>query len=320
MNNRRFALFIFLIIVFIGLLVINDIRWNINENDITHLTLITQAKYGEEWERLIAGAKQAANEFGVEVKLLAPDDARTYREQAQLLETIQAQTTDGIILSPIAPYEQSGAIINMSEAGIPILTTVTSLDHINVIHHVGTDQYDIGQALAELVISDYGSKISISVISVDTDEPGIIMREKGMREYFGNIPSVVVKETISSNDDVYYATKLAESSINTDQPDVIIGLNLRTTIGSAQAVEALGSDVAVYGIDISNDIIDYMDKNIINGVVAQNYFSMGYLAVKELVEHIEDYALLNSQAVTPYVVTKENMYSKESQMILFPIK
>ena len=51
------------------------------------------------------------------------------------------------------------------------------------------------------------------------------MREKGMRDYFSNIPGVVVKETITSNDDVYYATKLAESSINADQPDVIIGLN-----------------------------------------------------------------------------------------------
>ena len=299
---------------------LNDIRWNTNENDQTHLTLVTQAKYGEEWERLIEGAKQAANEFGVEVKLLAPDDAGTLKEQAQLLETIQAQTTDGIILSPIAPYEQSAAIVTMSEAGIPILTTVTNLDHINLIPHIGTDQYLLGQRLGQLVVEDYGSRAKIAIVGLKDGESGIVMREEGLRDYFSDNPGISVMTTFPSNDDVYSATRKSESIIIAEQPDVIIGLNLSTTVGSAQAVELTLSDVSVYGIDVSNDVVNYMDKNIIKGVVAQNYFSMGYLAVKEMVEHIEDYALLADKDVTPYVVAKDNMYSKESQMILFPIK
>lgn len=320
MSKSRLVLFLVLITLFVALLIFNDIRWNFTKNDQTHITLITEAKYGEQWERIIAGARAAASEYGVELKLLAPDYEKAFEDQISLLEASRIQGTDGVILSPIDPYELSASIVSTADAGIPVISTVTPVSHLGITEYIGTDHYESGRDLAMLVVKQYGDAGDLAVVISDEEDPNLIEREKGFRDYLIANSRMNVSKSYGGAKDTYSAIKVAEAILIASKYEVIVGLDLIATSGIADAVSITGKEIAAFGIDISEPVAAQMERDILDGLVVQNYFNMGYLAVEAMVYHIEDRELLETVMIDTYSVTRENLYSKESQMILFPIK
>lgn len=321
MSKSRLALFLIVITLFVALLIFNDIRWNFSEQEKIHITLITEAKYGEEWERIIAGAEAAASEYGVELKLLAPDYERDAEGQINLLETSRAQGTDGMILAPIDAYELRTPIVNISDAGIPLVSIVTPVSDLGLIEYVGTDHYLAGQEMAKQIIDTYGSTGDMAIITIDEEDPNIMNREMGLRDYLEANSQIQIAETYYSVKDVYSANKTAEAVLIASKFEIIVGTDLMTTTGIADAVKSKGDrDTAVFGVDISSHLATLIDQGYVDGVVVQNYFNIGYLAVKSMVDYIEEREMIDAVYVDAYPVSSENLYDKEAQMILFPIQ
>ena len=76
--------------------------------------------------------------------------------------------------------------------------------------------------------------------------------------------------------------------------------------------------VKIIGFDNTPEEIRYMEKDVIQSLVVQNPFSMGYLGVKYA------YDVLNNEIVPKVVDTgstvidKVNMHYKENQKLVFP--
>lgn len=320
MSRSRLVLFLVLITLFVALLIFNDIRWNFTKNDQTHITIITEAKYGDEWERVIAGAKAAASEYGVELKLLAPDYEKAFSDQINLLEASRTGGTDGVILAPIDAYELSASIVNTSDAGIPVLSIITPVSHLGLIEYIGTDHYEAGQQLGAMIVKEYGNVGDMAIVTTDDEDPNLIIREAGLRDYLHEHSQIQIAQTYKSVKDIHSARKVTEAILVASKFEVIVGLDLTTTTGIAEAIAGRQSSVQAYGFDMSERIATYIDEDVLGGSIAQNYFNMGYLSVKEMVRFIEDREILETVTVEPYSVTAENIYGKEAQMILFPIK
>ena len=92
-------------------------------------------------------------------------------------------------------------------------------------------------------------------------------------------------------------------------------------VGAANALADLGmgGQVFVVGCDNSQRQIQFLEQNIIQAIVTQRPFNMGYMAVQQAVRVANGEQTDDFVEVACVLITRENMYTQENQKLLFPI-
>ncbi len=101
----------------------------------------------------------------------------------------------------------------------------------------------------------------------------------------------------------------------------IVGANQYMTEGICLAIEELGlsKKIKVVGFDSSNVIIEALEKGIIEAILVQKPFNMGYLGVKVAVD-LFDGKKVEQDTDTGYkLITADTLYDTENQKLLYPI-
>ena len=81
----------------------------------------------------------------------------------------------------------------------------------------------------------------------------------------------------------------------------------------------MGGKVFVVGCDNSQRQIAFLEQNIIQAIVTQRPFNMGYIAVQQAVEVASGEKTADFVEVPCVLITRENMYTQENQTLLFPL-
>ena len=77
---------------------------------------------------------------------------------------------------------------------------------------------------------------------------------------------------------------------------------------------------ALYGEGISEKVVYYLDRGLIQSLVVPNEFHMGYQSVKEMSRQLSYSPTIGESSQVGFlVVDKENLYKADNQKILFPI-
>ena len=92
-------------------------------------------------------------------------------------------------------------------------------------------------------------------------------------------------------------------------------------VGAANALVdlGLGGKVYVVGCDNSQRQIQFLEQNIIQAIVTQRPFNMGYMAVQQAVRVANGEQTDDFVEVSCVLITRENMYTQENQKLLFPV-
>ena len=92
-------------------------------------------------------------------------------------------------------------------------------------------------------------------------------------------------------------------------------------VGAANALVELGMGGRVYvvGCDNSQRQIQFLEQNIIQAIVTQRPFNMGYVAVQQAVRVANGEQTDDFVEVSCVLITRENMYTQENQKLLFPV-
>jgi len=80
-----------------------------------------------------------------------------------------------------------------------------------------------------------------------------------------------------------------------------------------------GNKVYVVGCDNSQRQIQFLEQNIIQAIVTQRPFNMGYMAVQQAVRVAQGEKPEDFVEVACVLITRENMYTQENQKLLFPV-
>ena len=81
----------------------------------------------------------------------------------------------------------------------------------------------------------------------------------------------------------------------------------------------MGGKVFVVGCDNSQRQIALLEQNIIQAIVIQRPFNMGYMAVQQAVRVAQGEEPEDFVEVACVLITRENMYTQENQKLLFPV-
>ena len=96
--------------------------------------------------------------------------------------------------------------------------------------------------------------------------------------------------------------------------------NESTTFGMLQALRKSGTNkkVKLIGFDSSDTLVNALKEGDIDGLVVQNPFNMGYLAVKTMADHLRGKKVDKRIDTGARLVTKENLDEPAVKEIMQP--
>ena|SRR5271170_6105218 len=101
-------------------------------------------------------------------------------------------------------------------------------------------------------------------------------------------------------------------------PGGIFSSNESTTIGAAQALRSRPRKVKLVGFDWSPTLLDDLQSGLVDSLVIQNPFLMGYQAVLTAVKHLEGQPVTRIVDLAPRLIDRESLHDASVQIQLHP--
>lgn len=319
-NTVKYAI-VFGVFICIGV-VLGVLFWYASgeKDEIKIIYIPKTADEGDFWVELVSGAESAAKEYQAELEVLAPEVEKDVEKQKRCIQKAIRMKPDVIAVSPSLYTGMTDVVEGVTDAGIPLVFIDSELDKDIETSYISTDNVDIGVKTGKKVLEYIEDDTKIAIMSQAKGTSTAMQREEGLRKGLGE-EEKRIQTVLYCESDYGIACSLTKELLE-KQPDIdcIVGLNLPSTTGVAKAVKemGLGGKVHVIGIDSAREQIEYMEQGIIDALVVQNPFYMGYFGIKTAVQ------IARKQKVEPIiysqteVITIDNIYSLENEKLLFP--
>lgn len=295
------------------------------DKDKINIAVIVKSTTSDFWNNVSNGVNSAATEYNVSVTFDGPDNEEDYSTQNKMLEKAIENRVDAIVFSAIDYYKSSELINKAASMGIKVITVDSGVDSNKVDMFIGTDNYAAGKNAAQEAIKGFSEneKICIGIVNYNQSTDNGQRREAGFRDYIEGIENAEVTAVVNVDSNVESAQAGASSLLSKyPQINVMVTFNEWTTLGVGKSIKQLGlkDKVKVIGFDSNVVSIGMLETGEMDVLLVQNPFAMGYLGVKYASDLVSEKAVQSQVYTSTAVVTKENMYNKDIQKILFRFK
>ncbi len=274
------------------------------------------------WQIVEAGVKTAAKEFDVKVTVVGPWEEKDIAGQIDLVKRVVRERPQAVVLAADDYNALVPVARRIREAGIKLVTLDSGLPPGLSSSFIATDNVEAGSKAGalEAAVLPPGSKIAI--LSYVRGTLTAIDREKGVRKVLSKDAGAQVVGTWYCEDLLPEAYAITRRLLTSEREITgIIALNEVATEGAAEAIAKLkeGGRIKLVGFDSSPIETTYLEAGVIDGIVVQKPFNMGYLAVKTAVELLRDERVAARIDTGSAVITRQNMDERENQKLLFPL-
>lgn len=273
---------------------------------ICFVTFSLQIAY---FQSSVEGGQRAADELGVELIVLDPQADAT--RQVTLVEDCIARQVDAIVLDPIESNSLMGPIGQAQDAGIPIVTLDTYIDHPNVLALIGVPQFEasreFGRYVAGYIAGAMGGEAKVGLMIASSEVQ--LARRDGFLAALEALPGVKIVAEGDGRNILEVATAEAENML-TAHPDinVIYATGDPQLQGGLAAGLSQGRNIAFFGWDdIPQPFIAPLEDGRLVGLLKQSPDYGGEQAVRLLVRHLSGEAIPNNVSYNPLVVTPYNV-------------
>ncbi len=283
-----------------------------------NISIIAYGDDADRWINVKNGAEQAAelykNKYNIEMNLVTVSHHASSEEQMALLEREIANGCNAVMIAANDSSYVLGYMKN-KKVEIPLVFIETGIEDESSYSTITADNYDMGCLLGDSIIGRENPQIKVAIIKDNMKRASVASRFKGInnRLHAKNIKTVVWERNENEKDieAIYFLQRaLVEEAV-----DVIVALDNESTEAIADAVTNLNKNVKIYGIANSDKAVSYLDKNIVQLLVYENEFNIGYLAVQKLISKENDEFVSYMEFRS---ITKDDMYSENNEKLVFP--
>ena len=228
------------------------------------------------WDRIKAGANQAAKDTGSTLKYASDPVASN---QATLIQNAIDSKVDGIATTLVTPDALIPTVKKATAAGIPVDSFNSGTDfyqQAGSLVHFASDERLGGQGAGKRAAADGATKILCTI--QQTGSVALEDRCKGVKDTFPNTENIQV----NGQDDA--AVTSAIQAKLTQDPTI----NWIITLGAAQALDAskaaanAGSSAKIGTFDTNPDVAQAVQDGKVQFYIDQQPYLQGYLSVLEL--------------------------------------
>lgn len=247
------------------------------------VAMITHETPGDTfWDKIKAGAQQAADNYGIDLKYSNDPDPG---QHATLIQNAVDSDVDGIATTLEAPDAEAESVQTALDAGIPVVAFNQGIDDwkdIGALMYFGSDETLAGETAGTRITEDGGK----NVLCVIQDE-GSVALEARCAGVKSTAPST---ENIQVNgaDDSAVVSSLQAKLSEDDSIDYIVTLGAPIAMDALQAIEASGSDAKLVTFDLNTEAAQAIKDGTIEFSIDQQPYVQGYMAVTALYLNVKN--------------------------------
>lgn len=300
----------------------NDDTLNIPQQDIT-IAVLTKSQGVEFWETVNNGAKNAGEELGIQIVCEATETEADIDEQIKQINELINEKVSGIIVAPLDTQALNDVLSKATNSGIPVITIDSTVAYSGVLSEIGTSNISAGEIAARKMADLIGNKGDIVVMVHGTDS---VLTAKQRKQGFvdeiqSDFQNINIVDQINCEADTANAKQKTIECL-TANPNIkgIYATNESVAVGVCQAVEELNltGQVKIIGFDSSNTEIDFLEQGVLDGMIVQNPYLFGYLAVRNMSKAIDGKSIDSTIDTGITYVNSDNLNDQDVQVILYP--
>jgi len=287
--------------------------------------VIIKASDSQFWQTMLAGAKKAGGDFGVDVSLFGPTQETDVAEQVQLMENSISRGVDAIAIATNSSDGLNDVIDRARKEGIKVLivdnAVTTESDGF-----IGTDSVKAGETagrhFCQLLEKRGRTKGSVMIESSVAGIQVLKDRDAGFKQGMAaTCPDVKVGPQRYNNNDINTAASQVNDAITSNKD--LLGVFADNNVSGSGAARAIKDNKAtdrlpVVAFDSDPQENAALADGSIDALMVQNPYFFGYQGVIEAAMAAvgnDPPAKLDPGAV---LVTKSNMNRPEVKRLLEP--
>jgi ribose transport system substrate-binding protein len=278
------------------------------------------------WQAVLAGARKAGQDLGVNVVGLSAQSESDVNGQIGVLEKAVAAGPAAIVIAP-AQFAALGKPIDEAARKTKIIGIGSAADTKAMTSLLATDNVNAGHiaadALAVAITRSYAdTEGEVVMITAIPGVPSLDQRAKGFRETvtakYGALAITADKAADGKPETVLNMMRdlIANSA---DLRGVFVSDPVMTQVVSQAVVDKKTNDkINVVGFGSDEKLVKFLQDDVIAGLVVEDPFRMGYESVKVALAASKGEQVSANIDTGATLVTKANMSSARSQELLKP--
>ncbi|MFD0853491.1 substrate-binding domain-containing protein, partial [Actinomadura adrarensis] len=212
----------------------------------TKIDVITKATDSEFWQSMLAGARKAGQDQGIDLGLFGPTSETDISGQVKLVENSISRGADAIVLASNSSTALNGVVDRARKEGIKVITVDNAITAANE-GFIGTDNIKAGQQagerMCELITEKGRQDGKILHESSVSGQQVLVDRFTGFKAGLAaKCPDAEVVQTLVNDNDLNKAVSQV-GSVLTSRPDVVgvFADNNTSGTGTARAIQEKGA-------------------------------------------------------------------------------
>jgi len=263
------------------------------------------------WQIVLAGARAAGKDLGVNVPELGAQSEADINGQITILENAVAGKPAAVVIAP-TEFKALGKPIDEAAKSVPIIGIDSAADSKAFTSFLTTDNVEGGRVAARGLAAAIKAKTGKEAgdVALITALPGVgslDQRAKGFKEELAKYPELkLVADKVA---DGQATTGLnITTDLLTANPNLVgvFASNLIMAQGAGQAIaeNKVADKVALIGFDNDDKLVGFLKDGTIAALVVQDPYRMGYDGVKTAL------AASKKEKVEAFVDTGANLITK----------
>ena len=234
------------------------------------------------WDKIKAGAQQAAKDTGVTLRYSNDPDAG---KQAQLIQSAVDSKVSGIATTLVTPEALAGGVKAATDAKIPVVGLNSGIDQykdLGALMYFGSDENLAGSTAGQR-IGQAGAKHPLCVIQ----QAGSVALEARCAGVKSAVPGT---ENIQVNgaDDAAVVSTLQAKLAQDKSIDYIVTLGAPIAVNALKAMEAANSNAKLITFDLNQEAAQNIQDGKIEFSIDQQPYVQGYMAVTSLYLYLKN--------------------------------
>lgn len=278
-----------LVVVASVFMIIGIIRKGSSQNE-RRIAVIPKGTSSVFWESVRLGAKKAGEELGYEISWNGPELESDRERQIQIVEDFIALKVAGVVLAPNGSNALVPKVEEMFAKNIPCVIIDSEINTDKYVSFAATNNYQGGVIAARRMGKILDGEGKIIVVKFMPGSGSTTNRENGFIDTIEKeFPGIEIVDTKYGMATVETALQAAEDLLTKHaELDGLYACNAGTSVGSAQALQSQGrtENIKMVGFDAEETLLDKLRSGVIDSLVVQDPYKMGYIGVKTLVDKI----------------------------------
>jgi ribose transport system substrate-binding protein len=278
------------------------------------------------WQIVLAGARKAGKDLGVNVPELGAQSESDISGQISILENAVSEKPAAIVISP-TEFKALGKPIDEAAKKIPIVGIDSAADSKAFTSFLTTDNVQGGRiaadGLAEGITAKYGK--AEGDVALITSLPGVgslDQRAKGFKEELAaKYPGLKLVADKVADGQATTGLNIMTDLI-TANPNLrgVFASNLIMAQGAGQAIaeNKKADTIKLIGFDSDDKLIGFLKDGTIYALVVQDPYRMGYDGIKTALAVSKGEKVAKDVDTGANLITKANMSGEKQNALLNP--